>query len=98
MDFITRLVCIAAIAGSPSATAARADAITTCAADTCVPSAVAQALDNILAGSIDPAGRFNPGLGAAPGAVLSVQAPGWHYARAAGRSDPATGAAITGRF
>ena len=57
-----------------------------CAGDSHVPAVLGSALDatlqRVVAGSE---------VGAAPGAVLSVQGPGWRYARAIGTDDPQSG-------
>ena len=72
-------------------TSARAVEITTCPTDADVPVRVAEALDGVLTAAVDLEGPLSAAFGAAPGAVLSLKAPEWTYARAAGTADPETG-------
>ena len=60
-----------------------------CAIPMQAPPALVEALDALLQSVID-----GSPYGAAPGAVLSVMAPGLRYARSAGMADPDTGRAI----
>ena len=76
-------------------TTAYAVEITTCATDAEVPVRVAEALDGVLTAAVDTEGPLSAAFGAAPGAVLSLQAPDWTYARAAGAADPETGQPIS---
>jgi D-alanyl-D-alanine carboxypeptidase len=78
-----------------SATSALAIEVAACLHDSNVPSAVAEQLDSVLLAAVDVEGPLGSVLGAAPGAVLQLSAPGWQYARAAGVADPDTGAPIT---
>lgn len=57
-----------------------------CEGDSNVPAALGAALDAALQGVVT-GNQF----GAAPGAVLSVEGPGWRYARAIGMADPQSG-------
>lgn len=77
------------------ATSAYAVDITTCPTDAAVPTRVAEALDGVLTAAVDTEGPLSAAFGAAPGAVLSLQAPDWTYARAAGVADPETGQPIS---
>lgn len=74
-----------------------ADAVETiaCPTDSGVPAGVAERLDTLLAAAVDAEGPLGVAFGAAPGAVLTLEAPGWIYARAAGVADPDTGAPVT---
>ena len=73
-----------------------------CNIATDAPPAVELALDRVLAHGIgaqldtvsERITALLPNLGAAPGAVVSVQGPGWHYVKAAGRADPDTGVPV----
>ena len=56
---------------------------------------VAEALDGVLTAAVDTEGPLSAAFGAATGAVLSLQAPDWTYARAAGVADPETGQPIS---
>lgn len=76
-------------------TTAYAVEITTCATDAEVPARLAEALDGVLTAAVDKEGPLSAAFGAAPGAVLSLQAPDWTYARAAGVADPETGQPIS---
>ena len=62
-----------------------ADAVETiaCPTDSGVPAGVAERLDTLLAAAVDAEGPLGVAFGAAPGAVLTLEAPGWIYARAA---------------
>jgi D-alanyl-D-alanine carboxypeptidase len=77
------------------ATSASAVEIVPCPPDTGVPASVAEQLDGVLSAAADTEGPLSAAFGAAPGAVLTLVAPDWHYARAAGVADPDTGAAVT---
>ncbi|WP_162798370.1 serine hydrolase [Sulfitobacter sp. SK011] len=77
------------------ATSAYAVDITTCPTDAAVPMSVAEALDGVLTAAVDTEGPLSAAFGAAPGAVLSLQAPDWTYARAAGVADPEAGQPIS---
>lgn len=76
-------------------TPASAVEILTCAVDSGVPAGVAEQLDGVLSAAADTEGPLSAVFGAAPGAVLTLVAPDWHYARAAGVADPDTGAPVT---
>jgi D-alanyl-D-alanine carboxypeptidase len=77
------------------ATSASAVEIVPCPPDTGVPASVAEQLDGVLSAAADTEGPLSAAFGAAPGAVLTLVAPDWHYARAAGVADPDTGTAVT---
>lgn len=77
------------------ATSAHAVDITACPTDAAVPTRVAEALDGVLTAAVDTEGPLSAAFGAAPGAVLSLQAPDWTYARAAGVADSETGQPIS---
>jgi len=55
---------------------------------------VITALDEVLKNATDSESPMAGILGYAPGAVLSVQAPEWHYAKSVGTADPETGAPL----
>jgi D-alanyl-D-alanine carboxypeptidase len=77
------------------ATPADAVEIIACPADSGVPAGVAEQLDTLLVAAVDAEGPLGVAFGAAPGAVLTLEAPDWHYARAAGVADPDTGVPVT---
>ena len=62
-----------------------------CDVESTAPEAVKTALDEVLAGAVDPNPALARFFGSAPGAVLSVVAPDWRYVRSFGVSDPGTG-------
>lgn len=78
-----------------SATAAGAVEIRSCATESNVSAVVAEKLDSVLSAAADQDGPLSAAFGAAPGAVLTVEGPDWRYARAAGVSDPETGALVS---
>ena len=88
------LMCVACVPLMLFATSAYAVDITNCPTDAAVPMHVAEALDGVLTAAVDTDGPLSAAFGAAPGAVLSLQAPDWTYARAAGVADPETGQPI----
>ena len=68
----------------------------TCAIPSNAPAAVEKALDQVLQRFVTPEPEtlpeaikklYAPDFGAAPGAVLSVKGPGWHYVKAVGMAD-----------
>jgi D-alanyl-D-alanine carboxypeptidase len=61
-------------------------AVRACDTEANAPPALSRAFDDLLRQVVT-----GTGLGAAPGAVLSVRGPGWSYARAAGMADPDAG-------
>ena len=69
--------------------------IFTCDADHDVPDSVAIELDHVLTNIVDPETRLARVYGYAPGGVLSLRGPDWHYARAIGTADPDTQAGLT---
>ncbi|WP_413718543.1 serine hydrolase domain-containing protein [Silicimonas sp. MF1-12-2] len=81
---VTALVSATVLAASPLS----AQALTACAGELGTPAAVEDALDEVLRLVLNA-----DGMGA-PGAVLSVRGPGWHYAKAAGTADPDSGALL----
>lgn len=60
--------------------------VSACSVHASVPAPVEQALDTVLQKLLSSE------LGGAPGAVLSVRGPAWHYAKSAGTSNPSSGA------
>lgn len=91
----SHLMCSALLPLMLFGTTAYAVEITTCATDAEVPARLAEALDGVLTAAVDREGPLSAAFGAAPGAVLSLQAPDWNYARAAGVADPETGQPIS---
>jgi D-alanyl-D-alanine carboxypeptidase len=67
---------------TPAAPGSAAPTAGICATATTVPEAAARALDAVLDTVV-----AGTALGAAPGAVLSVEGPGWRYVRAIGVAD-----------
>lgn len=66
----------------------------TCDIESTAPKAVADALDKVLIDAVEPRAALADILGSAPGAVLSVVAPEWRYARSIGVADRDTGMAM----
>ena len=91
-----RTVVILLLLGLNSAPA-RALEIFTCDTDHDVPDSVAIELDKVLTNIVDPETRLAQIYGYAPGGVLSLRGPDWHYARAIGTADPDTQAVLTCR-
>ncbi len=72
-------------------TSAHAVEIAVCSKDKDVPEPVSEALDGVLTAAVDKEGPLSAVFGAAPGAVLSLEAPDWTYFRAAGVADSDSG-------
>ena len=88
---------LALAAATPTSNALAQNPVTgTCAISSNAPAPVEKALDEVLQRFVDPdpdtlpdaiKKLYAPQFGAAPGAVLSVQGPGWRYIKAAGVAD-----------
>ena len=77
---------------------AKAEDFGPCEIETTAPEAIIQALDSILSSAVDPKSEGGQAFGTAPGAVLSVRAPGWRYAKSIGLADPDEGSPIDCRM
>lgn len=80
---LSGLAMLAGVLAAPTAHAADPARAGPCAEVTDAPPGLVMALDAVLDSVLQ-----GTDLGAAPGAVLSVMAPGWRYVRSAGMADP----------
>ncbi|MEH6835737.1 MULTISPECIES: serine hydrolase domain-containing protein [Falsihalocynthiibacter] len=78
------------VAGSET----KADNFGRCEIETTAPEIITQALDSILSSAVDPESEGGKVFGTAPGAVLSVRAPGWRYTKSIGLANPDEGTPI----
>lgn len=84
----SRMVAILAFTLASSAAAeADVEGFGRCAIETNAPKAVVQALDTVLSSAVDPTSEGGRAFGSAPGATLSVRAPGWRYVKSIGLAD-----------
>jgi D-alanyl-D-alanine carboxypeptidase len=83
------ILCVALLAAALAGPGSAGPSAGTCASVSDIPQDAARALDAVLDSVVT-----GTELGAAPGAVLSVEGPGWRYVRAIGVADPDTGTPV----